>query len=46
MGIMCVCVFLGCFLSQYKSSVFCGINAVERLPKWQKKSFSLKYSSE
>ena len=45
-GIMRVCVFSGCFLSQYKSSVFRGIHAAERVPKWQKNIFSVKYSIE
>lgn len=44
---LCVYVFFsGCFLSQYKSSVFRGIHAAERLPKWQKNIFSVKYSIE
>lgn len=37
---LCVYVFFsGCFLSQYKSSVFRGIHVAERLPKWQIKHF-------
>lgn len=44
---LCVYVFFsGCFLSQYKSSVFRGIHAAERLPKWQKNIFLVEYSIE